>query len=228
MRLDTAEKRAQYRAAMIPDGATPDARNNEHGAIYLYERGGKLCAMAFWGKAGKAQWSYYFRTQEQRAAKVDEFFNSVAAHQDFRAKMKAPASAGHDVKIGDVFRCSWGYDQTNIDYYQCVALIGACMMEVREIEAQTEETGWLQGKCVPAIGKFSTEPDGSEAGQKFRDENGYYPSVPKKSRRVKISLSSSGEPSFCVASYASAYRMKPAAVIAGKPIFNESHWTAYA
>jgi hypothetical protein len=45
---------------------------------------------------------------------------------------------------------------------------------------------------------------------------------------VKISRASDGEPSFRVASYASAYRIKPVAVIADKPIFAESHWTAYA
>ena len=25
-----------------------------------------------------------------------------------------------DIKVGDIFSCSWGYDQTNIDFYKCV------------------------------------------------------------------------------------------------------------
>lgn len=27
-----------------------------------------------------------------------------------------------DVKVGDVFACSWGYDQTNVNYYEVVSV----------------------------------------------------------------------------------------------------------
>jgi hypothetical protein len=225
--MDTAAKRAQYRAVMIPAGAVADARSSEHGAAYTYESCGKFLAIAFWGSAGKPYFHYSYWKAEQRAAKLDEFFKSIAAHIEFKARTKPQSSGGHDVKLGDIFRCSWGYDQTNIDYYQCTALIGACMMEVREIDSQSEDTAWLQGKCVPSPGAWTTEPDGSDAGQAYKAEHGYYPRVPCAPRRVKISVSN-GEPCFRVASYASAYRIKPVAVIADKPIFAESHWTAYA
>jgi hypothetical protein len=33
-----------------------------------------------------------------------------------------PPSAEATVKVGDIFYCSWGYDQTNIDFYQVVEL----------------------------------------------------------------------------------------------------------
>lgn len=227
MRLDTKEKRQQYRQIMIPKGAVIDPRSSDLGAVYTYGEGDKFYAIAFRGQAGKPEFHYCYRNAEQRERKTAEFFESIRLHLEYKAKYKAQAAGVHDVKLGDIFRCSWGYDQTNIDYYQVTALIGACMMEVREIDSLTEDIGWLQGKCVPAPGVFSTEPDGSEAGQKYKEENGYYPRIPKAARRVKISLYN-GEPSFRVASYASAYRIKPVAVIENKPIFAESHWTAYA
>ena len=32
------------------------------------------------------------------------------------------------VKVGDIFSCSWGYDQTNIDFYKCVGFT-PCFMK---------------------------------------------------------------------------------------------------
>ena len=233
MRLDTAEKRAQYRQIMIPKGATPDPRNSDAGACYLLEYPGndthaRFVAMAFRGSAGKPEFHYSFRSAEQRECKIVEFFARIASHQEYRAKCRTEAAAAqYDVKVGDIFVASWGYDQTNIDYYQCTALIGTKMMEVREIDSQSEDTAWLQGKSVPMPGAWSTEADSSEAGQKYKDENGRYPRVPKQPMHVKIQ-GANGEPCFRVASYCLAYRVKPVTVIEGKPIYREHHWTAYA
>ena len=52
----------------------------------------------------------------------------------------APKSAKSDikvnkygVKVGDIFNCSWGYDQTNEDFFQVVALVGKESVRVREV-----------------------------------------------------------------------------------------------
>lgn len=39
----------------------------------------------------------------------------------------------HDVKVGDVFYTSWGYDQTNVNFFQVIALKGKCSAIVREV-----------------------------------------------------------------------------------------------
>lgn len=39
----------------------------------------------------------------------------------------------HDVKVGDVFCASWGYDQTNVNFFQIIALKGKCSAIVREV-----------------------------------------------------------------------------------------------
>jgi len=36
---------------------------------------------------------------------------------------------------GSILCCSWGYDQTNIDFYQVVRLVGKTMCEVVKIES---------------------------------------------------------------------------------------------
>lgn len=228
MRLDTAEKRAAYRKAMIPDGAVLDPRSNERGEVYAYERAGKVYAVAFWGTAGKPTWHYSFRSPESREAKVAGFFDSLTASSERKAKAKAERAAFvHDVKVGDIFRSSWGYDQTNIDYYQCVRLVGSRMMEVREIQQQSASTGWLQGDCVPAPGVWATEAVYGDEGEAYKAQHGHYPHKDKPAFRVLIQSAGGGEPCFRVASYACAYRIKPLVEIAGAKVYRASHWTAY-
>lgn len=41
----------------------------------------------------------------------------------------------HTVKVGDIFGASWGYDQTNVNYYQVTKLVGKSTVEIREIKA---------------------------------------------------------------------------------------------
>ena len=42
-------------------------------------------------------------------------------------------AAPHDLKVGDILYSSWGYDQTNIDFYQVTA-VGVHSVKIREIE----------------------------------------------------------------------------------------------
>lgn len=38
------------------------------------------------------------------------------------------------VKVGDVFYCSWGYEQTNIDYYKVIDKIGKGSVKIAPVE----------------------------------------------------------------------------------------------
>ena len=39
----------------------------------------------------------------------------------------------YGVKVGDFFSASWGYEQTNVDFFQVVALVGETSVRVREV-----------------------------------------------------------------------------------------------
>ncbi len=62
------------------------------------------------------------------------------------------------VAIGSIFACSWGYDQTNVDFYEVIKVTKASVV-VREIGKQTtsQDGGWT-GKAVPAPGAYIGEP----------------------------------------------------------------------
>ena len=42
------------------------------------------------------------------------------------------------INIGDIFYSSWGYDQTNIDYYKVKKLIGKASVELVPIESRID------------------------------------------------------------------------------------------
>ena len=42
----------------------------------------------------------------------------------------------YGVKVGDLFSASWGYEQTNVDFFQVIALVGETSVRVREVYPQ--------------------------------------------------------------------------------------------
>lgn len=64
----------------------------------------------------------------------------------------------HELKVGDVVRSSWGYDQTNVNHYQITKLIGKRTVEVRELVEHKESTGDMSWRVAPVWGEFIGEP----------------------------------------------------------------------
>lgn len=163
----------------------------------------RIVAAAFGGKRAKPDWHYRFQDEARLKAKIEETLRGFMQSEERKAEWKAKRNAPHDVQVGDVFCCSWGYDQTNIDYYEVTRVMGA-MVEIREIGCESVETEFMQGKSVPMRGSYIGEPI-----------------------RKRVNMGGS-EPSLAVRSYANAYRMKPIAKVGNAPIYEASHWTAYA
>lgn len=61
------------------------------------------------------------------------------------------------IKIGDIFVSSWGYDQTNVDFYEVVQQT-TTMVVIREIEKRVEGSGGSTEKVVPVPHKFIGAP----------------------------------------------------------------------
>ena len=52
------------------------------------------------------------------------------------------------VNVGEIFVCSWGYGQTNIDYYKVINVKNKTVNLV-SIGQKRNYTGTMQGECVP-------------------------------------------------------------------------------
>ena len=61
-----------------------------------------------------------------------------------------------NVNVGDIFYTSWGYDQTNIDFYKIVAVKNKTISYVSIGEDRTY-TGPMQGTVVPNTNHIGTD-----------------------------------------------------------------------
>lgn len=70
---------------------------------------------------------------------------------------KAPV---HDIKPGDIFYNSWGWEQTNIDFYQVVSTTAKTITIRRIMENNTEYNAYqLTGKKRPVADCFKCEAE---------------------------------------------------------------------
>lgn len=92
----------------------------------------------------KNEFHYKFSSLERMYEYLSNFIADRLKAQEIRAKRKekekrdAEESAAK-VSVGDIFVDSWGYEQTNVDFYQVVAKPSAKTIVVREIACEREE-----------------------------------------------------------------------------------------
>lgn len=86
---------------------------------------------------------------------LDEFAARIA-YEDRRASETTQNAEG--VHVGDLFSCEWGYDQTNVNYYQVVALKGAHTIVVRELRTRRRDVlDTMTGYSRPIRDNFRDE-----------------------------------------------------------------------
>jgi hypothetical protein len=62
-------------------------------------------------------------------------------------------TTAHDIHVGDLFYASWGYDQTNIDFYEVVRVTKA-KAELRPIRSDLRGTGRGTQYVAPLPGSY--------------------------------------------------------------------------
>tara|TARA_R100001463_G_scaffold33568_1_gene74306 strand:+ start:457 stop:1032 length:576 start_codon:yes stop_codon:yes gene_type:complete len=141
----------------IPKGATKIAAKDLPVVFYAYDKNKypsvAITAMCFIGKQNKPAWHYSFKTHAMMEKYVADQIESVRLSQERKAKEKAERLKPHSLKVGDVMVCSWGYDQTNVDFYKVVKLVGKSMVELIGIRSahvdDTDEAHGMACKVIP-------------------------------------------------------------------------------
>lgn len=72
-------------------------------------------------------------------------------------KTAAPASNVYGVQVGDIFSASWGYDQTNVDFFQVVQLVGTQSVRVREVHPPMVQEDPVSGMSSNRIYKMTRD-----------------------------------------------------------------------
>ena len=109
----------------IPAGYVPLVIENPADVVvYTNNDNGKFSAICFAGKAVNPTWYYLFRSEEAMLAQVAKTVNNRIARAAEVAKYKAERLAPTNLKEGDILYCSWGYDQTQVDFYKVKEVVG--------------------------------------------------------------------------------------------------------
>ncbi len=118
-------------------------------------------AIFYAGKSSKAWWYRHFYSLESM---LEQIYKSVDNHLrienekiERRTKQKA-AGAEYTAKkyfnVGDVIYNSWGYEQTNIEFYQVIEVLGK-KIRVRELKQKIHEcTGSMSASVIPVLNDF--------------------------------------------------------------------------
>ena len=115
---------------------TYEIRNNtQFNSLEIYFAGKPSEAIREALKALRFRWHsvnhcwYGYKEESAVRAAIDGADGVKAAT---KAEPKAKVNK-YGVKVGDLFYASWGYEQTNVDFFQVVALVGESSVRVREV-----------------------------------------------------------------------------------------------
>jgi len=124
--------------------------------VYEYSSGNMPAAMAFHGRAQKPDWHYRFSNEAHRAAKIKGFVEGYTAHAENVTTRKNERSAPTALKVGDILHGSWGYDQTNCDFFQVTGKKGERGIYVRPIAQRTVpgSEGFMCSHVMPIKDSF--------------------------------------------------------------------------
>ena len=121
MPYEKVKHAGRERLRWIPEGSTKVAEKNGLGVVYVTQKeNGHVVLVAYAGNAAKPTFHYRYKNSAQAAEKVREFFANLAAHKARVEEYRARSNGGHTLKVGDIITNSWGYDQTNVDWYRVV------------------------------------------------------------------------------------------------------------
>lgn len=71
--------------------------------------------------------------------------------------MSKTNETAHDFKTGDILATKWGYERTNVDFYEVVG-VTAKSIRIRAIRSKTiEDVNNMARRVVPCPGEFVTD-----------------------------------------------------------------------
>lgn len=135
------------------------------GAVKVTDARGQACAIAFQRPGAKPAWCQSFPSAKAREARIRSLFEAYAQAIAAKAERKATRLKPHRLQEGHILCSTWGYEQTNVNFYQVIRLIGRNTVELREL-CQVIQSGehWATGKAMPSDdSKATPSPDASTA-----------------------------------------------------------------
>jgi hypothetical protein len=146
----------------IPTNATEVKKDGINAVVYTYEsETGIPYALAYSGRRMKPDFHYRYGSLEKRSEAIESYFKGIQSRANCKLETKQRQAKNRDeflkkVAVGSLFYTNWGYEQTNVEWYQVTRLKG-CTVSLREIAADVTETSSMSGTSKPIKGQFVGE-----------------------------------------------------------------------
>lgn len=119
---------------------------------------GQPCAAVWSEKGYKPQYRYAFKDEPQRSEFIQTLkTKEVQREEEKRARMKTYEKEKTQYQKGQILACSWGYEQTNINFYLILERKGD-FVTIVEIGQHRKETGFMSGEAMPDRSRIIGEP----------------------------------------------------------------------
>lgn len=148
----TAEQREEQRRLFVGANAVRhDAGAGNESCYFTRDTADRWDLIAFRGKAIRPAMHYTFRKPEHRADYIERFTRDAKASAEHRAQERQP----HTLKPGDILYTSWGYEQTNVEFYEVRAVRGA-VVDLQQLAEDVTDNGALsmQGNKTARAGEY--------------------------------------------------------------------------
>jgi len=162
---------------VIPANSKAIQDKNSSAIAYTYELDGRLIAKGFSGRKGGSDYHLRYKDSEARTASINRHFEKVQAReQDRKDRAKARASFNHTLVIGSILSASWGYDQTQVNFFQVVELVGKKSVKIRAIRSRIDSQELGSDYVVPVKDSFSewdtfTKDDNAPTLKRVKEHN---------------------------------------------------------
>lgn len=120
----------------IPAGYTeykPEIGDYPKDLFAVYVDLAKPAAIFYSRKQSKHTFFNRFLTVEDMKKKINSTISNLMAADDRKVERAEARKAPTTYKVGDILTSSWGYDQTNVDFYIVTKTIGTRTVELQAI-----------------------------------------------------------------------------------------------
>lgn len=111
----------------------------------------------------KPEFHYRFKNEQNMIDFCETYIQNIEKRQAEKELMKqkkkqAASEFNHGFYEGQILYSSWGYEQTNLSYYQIVGFKGKSVILRKIAKKEVSQTSWASGMYEPAKNAFVGEP----------------------------------------------------------------------
>lgn len=110
--------------------------------------------LIFRGRQSRPVEHGYTTSKRSRQQIIDNEISFIKEREEAKRKRREEKkNFEHGLKVGDILSASWGYNQTNVDFYEVTKVIGKSI-EIREISGKTVSDDGHSMKVSPDPGHY--------------------------------------------------------------------------